>query len=62
MVLCVARVACLHMHSDEFLDAYFELCRETYLQLKAEGKWLWEADEASSDSQKSHDLIDSEDN
>ena len=41
---------------NEALEKYFQICRRVYEQMERDGTWPWE-----SDSPKSVDLIDSED-
>jgi len=43
------------MTEDERIERHLEICQRVYERLVAEGKWLW------SDSQKTEDVIDSED-
>ncbi len=44
------------MTHEEALQRHIELCRRVYARMEREGSWPW------ADSQKSEDLIESEDN
>ena len=43
------------MDEDKHLERYLRLCQRIYERMEAEGSWPW------ADSQKSEDLIDSDD-
>jgi len=45
------------MDEDKFLEEYFEICKRIWEDMEASGTWPWETD-----SQKSEDLVESEDN
>lgn len=46
-----------HMDEEKFLEEYFEICKRVWEDMEASGTWPWERD-----SQKSEDLVESEDN
>jgi hypothetical protein len=44
-------------HGDEYLDAYFDLCRRIYERHVREGTWPWTADSTDGEN-----MVDSEGN
>ena len=47
------------MKKDEHLERHLELCQQVYLRMLADGSWPWKTE---SDSSKSKDVIELEDN
>ena len=45
------------MHDRDYLEEYFQICKRIYEQMERDGAWPW-----TSDSTKSENMVDSEDN